>query len=366
MNGLMIAFGLALPYHVMRVANAAGIRVHVLGAGASRGLGASRCCRDYRETRFGGDAEILLAEISEMVDRHAIDIIFPSDDVSTHLLAGLVDRLPVRCAPLPDVATFDLLNDKWNFTRFCLSNGVRAPEARLFHTVGGLRAALNNGDLDLPVTVKPINRSGGVGVLHIREPADLAQLDAVDYRPVLAQRHVRGESVSITLLCDHGRVRAHVAQQRDPARFRVITDADLLENATRLVTLTGYHGVANFDAVLSEEDGLAYLVECNPRLWYSIYLVMVAGLNFIELALAPAGAFAEPATLSRGEIGLSLRRILVRPWRASRADRAYLSYCLSDLFAFGLQRSKMYDDSEVAIPVGQMSDRPKVRYAATA
>jgi biotin carboxylase len=366
MNGLMVAFGFTLPYHVMRVASAAGIRVHVLGAAASRGLRTSRCCRVYRETRCGGDAETLLAEIAEMVNRHGIDVVLPSDDVSTRLLAGLVDRLPVRCMPLPEAATFDLLNDKWNFTRFCLENGVRAPEARLFDTVAGLRAALDTGELGLPLTVKPINRSGGVGVLHIREPADQALLDAVDYHPVLAQRHVRGESVSITLLCDHGRVRAQVAQQRDPARFRVITDADLLDNATRLVSLTGYHGVANFDAVLSAEDGLAYLVECNPRLWYSIYLVMLAGLNFVALALAPPGAFAEPATLSSGDIRLSLSGILAKPWRTNPLDRANVSYCLSDPVAFGLQRAKMYDDSAVAVPVAQMSERGPAGYPATA
>jgi hypothetical protein len=47
-NGLMIAFAFTLPYHVMRSAAAAGVRVHVLGNGASRGLRLSRYCRSYR------------------------------------------------------------------------------------------------------------------------------------------------------------------------------------------------------------------------------------------------------------------------------------------------------------------------------
>jgi len=44
--------------------------------------------------------------------------------------------------------------------------------------------------------------------------------------------------------------------------------------------LTGYSGPANFDAVLADGDGLSYIVECNPRFWYTIYLSMIAGLNF--------------------------------------------------------------------------------------
>jgi hypothetical protein len=365
-NGLMLAFAYTLPYHVMRVAAAAGLRVHVLGTGPARGLGASRCCRSYRETRSGGDPGILLAEIDELIDRRRIDVILPSDDVSTRMLASLADRLPVRCVPLPDLATFDLLNDKWRFTRHCLANGIRAPEVWLFDNVAELRAALAKGDIRLPLTVKPTNRSGGVGVRHIVEPDELALLDAIDYRPILAQRHVRGESVSITLLCDHGRVVAHVAQQRDTARFCVLVNDDLLDNVVRLAALTGYHGVANFDAVLSAEDGLAYLVECNPRFWYSIYLVMIAGLNFVELALAPPVASAAPVTLDRGEMQLSLRRAVVKPWQGSRLDRRHAAYRLSDPVVFGLQRARLYDDSMVAVPAEPIAAPATARRPATA
>ena len=210
--------------------------------------------------------------------------------------------------------------------------------------------------------MKPTNQSGGAGVWHVVEPADLALLDAIDYRPILAQRYIRGDSVSITLLCEHGRVSAYVAQQRDAARFRVLSNDDLLDNAARLAALTSYHGIANFDAVLSAEDGLAYLVECNPRFWYSIYLVMIAGLNFVELALAPPAALA---TLKSGKIRLSLRRALTRPWQASRLDRAHAAYCLSDPVVFGLQRAKVYDDSVVAVPAAPAAGTA-VRRPATA
>ncbi|HTQ32761.1 MAG TPA: ATP-grasp domain-containing protein, partial [Stellaceae bacterium] len=310
----MIAFGFTLPYHVLRTAAAAGIRVHVFGGAAARGLRMSRWCRVYHPMRAAGDPKTLLSEIDDIVSRHAIDVIFPSDDVSTRLLAALRDRLPAPYVPLPDLATFDLLNDKWRFTRFCHDNDIPAPRGRLYATLAELRRSLDRGEAVLPITVKPTNRSGGVGVRHIRTPAELALLDTIDYAPMLVQRHIVGESVSITMLCDHGRVLAHVAQQRDAARFRILTDRDLLGSITRVAALTGYHGVANFDAVLSEDDGQAYLVECNPRFWYSIYLVMLAGLNFVDLALA-SPAHTSPATLDSGDIRLSLRRTLTHPWR---------------------------------------------------
>lgn len=358
MKGLMLAFGFTLPYHVMRTAAAAGVRVHVLGAGDARGLKTSRCCRSYHETRCADDPEGLLAEIETLVRREAIDVIFPADDVATRLLSALRDQLPVRCVAVPHIATFDVLNDKWSFTRYCLDNGVRAPQGWLFDSVGDLRSALESGELALPITVKPTNRSGGSGVFHIREPSELSRIGAIDYRPILAQRHIAGEPVSITVLCEHGRVVAHVAQQRDSRRFRVFTDADLLTTVTGLVALTGYHGTANFDAVIADADGLGYLVECNPRFWYSIYLVMIAGLNFIQLALTP-GRVEPPATLNSSEFRLSLRRILARPWRANRLDWRFLGYCLADPIPFALQRGRSYDDREVGAAGDTMPSRDR-------
>ncbi|MBV8776992.1 MAG: ATP-grasp domain-containing protein [Alphaproteobacteria bacterium] len=352
MNALLIAFAVTLPYHVLRAATAAGLQAHVLGSGASRGLSRSRHCRGYHVSRCGGDPEIMLAEIRDVVARHGIEVVLPADDVATRLLALLNGRLPVRSTPLPDVATFDLLNDKWNFTRFCRKHGVRVPEARLFDSRAELIAALEWGEIALPLTVKPTNRSGGIGVLHLRQPADLALLDGLDYRPVLTQRHIVGESVSITLLCERGRVRAHVAQQRDARRFRVLTHADLLRSAAQVAELTGYHGTVNYDAILAEADGLAYLVECNPRFWYSIYLVMLAGLNFVDLALHPGTGVA---TLDRGEMRLSWRDVMARPWAATRLDWRFQRYNFSDPRAYLLLRRGCYDDSDVAVPAAAMA-----------
>jgi biotin carboxylase len=345
MNGLMIAFAFTLPYHVMRAAAAAGVRVHVLGGSAARGLRRSRYCRSFHKSNCGG-AEALFAEITGLARREAIDAVFPSDDVSTRMLVRLADRLPVRCIAVPDPATFDRLNDKADFTAFCRKNGIRAPEFWLFDSADALRAAIGSGEVALPLTVKPTDRSGGRGVIHVREREELGLIGLIDYRPVLAQRHIRGESVSITLMCERGRMTAHVAQQRDSRQFRVLAIADLLDQASRLAALTGYSGTVNFDAVVADDDGFAYLVECNPRFWYSIYLVMIAGLNFVQLALASPSA--EPATLADGEFRLSLHRILARPWRASRLDWRYITYCLADPFAFAMMRGRAYDDSAAA------------------
>jgi biotin carboxylase len=358
-NGLMIAFAFTLPYHVLRTATAAGVRVHVLGSGPSRGLRASRYCASYRKSSAGGngerDHETILDEIGEIVRQRSIDVVFPSDDVSTRLLAAVRGRLPVRSSPLPDLATFDLLNDKGNFTRFALGHGVRVPQCWLYEEADEVRRDLLAGALDFPITVKPTNQSGSRGVIHMHRQNDIAQLDSVNYRPILVQRHITGETIGISVICRDGEVLAHATQRRDERRFELFANPDLVENVAKLVAATRLNGPANFDAVLEESSGLAYIVECNPRFWYSINLSMILGINFLDFALhGMAATPGRAASLERGEVCLSIKDTLTRPWKARPQDWAVVAYHLGDPLIYLLGRRNLFDDSGVAVQAARM------------
>lgn len=358
----MIAFAFSMPYHILRTATAAGIRVHVLGSGPSRGLRASRFCASYRTSRIEWnrppDHAAILDEIDEVVRRRSIDIVFPGDDVSTRLLAAIRDRLPVRSTSLPDLATFDLLNDKWRFTRFALEHGVRVPQGWHYEQADEVRRDLLSGALPFPVTVKPPNWSGGRGVMHIRDASELGQLDTVDYRPILVQQHIVGETIGISVICRDGRVLAHATQRRDERRFQLFANPDLVANVERLVAAAGLNGPANLDAVLEDKSGLAYIVECNPRFWYTIYMSMLVGLNFFDAALRDTASSNGPATLAEGEICLSAKAIIAKPWRATRRDWRYLAYHFGDPLLYLAERKKLFDDVAVAVEGTQIEAHP--------
>ncbi len=359
MNGLMVAFAFSLPYHLLRTATAAGVRVHVLGSGPSRGLRTSRFCASYQKSAATGagiaDHELILEEIREVVRRRHIDVVFPSDDVSTRLLAAIRDQLPVASTPLPDLATFDLLNDKWNFTRFSLAHGVRVPQGSLYDSVSDLRRDLQSGSLAFPVTIKPINRSGGIGVINLLASKDIDRLRDVDYQPILVQQHIVGETIGISVICRSGQIVAHATQRRDDHRFRLFANPDLVHNVATLAAATGLNGPANLDAVVEQTTGLSYIVECNPRFWFTIYLSMIAGLNFFEFALPGAApGDGRIATRTSDDIRLSNRAILRQPWKATRQDWKLLAYNYGDPLAYLAKRSRSFDDSDVAVSITQM------------
>lgn len=353
-KGLIIGFSFLLPYHVMRCAAAAGISVHVLGNGSSAGLTRSRYCKGYHRSNFSYDTpdyEHAAEEIRQLVKRERFDVVLPSDDVSTRLLAAVKYDIGVRTSAVPSLACFDALNDKWNFTRLCAARQIRVPASTLYDNVDELRSDIYAGRLALPVTVKPTNRSGAIGVHHILGDQDVKVLEQIDYSPILAQRFIKGRDVGINVICDRGEVVFCAMQERMTGSFRLFHDDDLLENVRNMVDLAGLHGPANIDAILEEDSGLGYILECNPRFWYTIYMSMVLGLNFVQMSLALDAVVRGQIPLATGQhvrLNKALFRGALKPWSQSPADWRMLRYHLSDPVPYFCEKKGVY----------QWEDRP--------
>src|SRR5581483_9687105 len=110
----------------------------------------------------------------------------------------------------------------------------------------------------------------------------------------------------------------------------LLSKPDLLCDVGRLMAATDYSGPVNFDVVVEDESGTSYIVECNPRFWYSIYLPMLLGHNFVDAAIG--ASLMLPAV--GGRLCLSLSEILRHPARASRHDWALLRYHLDDPLSY--------------------------------
>jgi biotin carboxylase len=154
------------------------------------------------------------------------------------------------------------------------------------------------------------------------------------------------------LLCLDGKLMTYAVQQRTGRHFRILDNPDLVANVARLMAALRFDGIANFDAVVDRDTGLGYLVECNPRLWYSVFPTMIAGINFVAAAIAAAeGAAVSRRTLAPIEIKLYSAgfRGLATPWRLSRTDWRMLGYYLRDPIPFLREHFRRFDDSDVAV-----------------
>ena len=335
---LLLANGFYKQYHVLRGAAEAGLSVCVLGGPFARRLKRSRFCAVFEEWNFNSDGplENVVEQIERIVLRENIDFVMCSDCVTSLLLIKNSGRLSIPTFPMPDLETFQTLNDKWCFYKLCTSIGVSVPETFLYQNVCALKADIAAGRIKAPITVKPTNLNSGIGVHHIILPDDLSLLDVINYEPIVAQRHIIGNDVGVSMLCYHGRIRAWTAQLFRGSRgsHDVFFRSDACFEAIAMVAnVTKFNGVAQFDARLELSTGRIYFVECNPRFWASFFTLLNAGLNYISLGLSAATDPPDHLLTIESVEAPRIRgliRKLVTPWKLTRGDVKALQYFLSD------------------------------------
>ncbi|MGA9797150.1 MAG: ATP-grasp domain-containing protein [Rhizomicrobium sp.] len=333
---LMLAHAYQAPYRVMRCAAALGARVYVFAGPGAKALSLSRYCAGLRDFSFDPPPlpEAAIARIEAFAETYGIDMILPADAIATRFLAGIRDRLSTPVFPIPDVNTFDALATKDRFMAFCREHGVRHPEGHMFANRAALLAAVENDAIRLPAILKPIDRWGSVGVVKIDAGNARDTITSLDYAPVLAQDFIDGIDRSISVFCMNGAVQKQVTYCYPDGAFTFASEPELARIVRGIARDLKLDGVFNFDARI-EADGTVWLLECNPRFFFTMDAAMIAGANFARIETAPEtgvitvpdGALRQPQALLR-----HLAKFGLPCWR----DLRMLAHWLKDpkFFAF--------------------------------
>jgi predicted ATP-grasp superfamily ATP-dependent carboligase len=330
----MVSALISMPYRVMRVAEAAGAEVYVLGTAKSACLEHSRYCRHFvpTEVPITGEAEPrLAAEINRWVGWFGIDMVLPGDVQATRSLIAIRDTLAAPCFPLPSLPQFDQLNDKWFFTNLCGELGVPTPKSWYFADAAELRGAVEAGRVPLPAIAKPINHDGSLGVIKLGADDAAARIAAIDYAPLIVQEFIEGRDIGASVYCERGEIKAFIAHELRRATYRSLDDAKIHAALARVTGRMGVDGVYNFDMRLAP-DGTIYYLECNPRFFFKINLSMLAGINFVAMGLDKAADLpaAPPAGAAVRMPKALAAAALLTPWKISRRDLAMLWYFWGD------------------------------------
>jgi biotin carboxylase len=355
MKALLLAFSAKQQYHAMRCACDAGYTVHVLGKDMARKLRLSRYCSSYQEMTYApgvASLDAAVEEISAAARRWSVDVILPSDVVSTKLLTLIADRLPAPTCALPDPAMFEKLNDKWRFYQFCKRENLPTPATWLFQSAGEALRALVNQEVPLPAIVKPIGRMGGSGIFAIKTKADLARLERTTYSPLLLQEYIEGRDCGIAMLCNHGKVVAYAFQRHFDWGYQYDDDPRILAIVQRIAAATNYNGVAHFDVREAAGSGDLTLIECNPRYWYSMFSLALAGLNFVKLSLETKNLDQDnPVRVDKKEVHVNrfLLQRLLSGAALNDCDWRALKYYFSDPLPILQERLHLLDDDRDGI-----------------
>jgi hypothetical protein len=333
-TALVLASTWRLSYRTLRCAARCFDRIYVLGTKEARPLSRSLSCQSFRELPFEeGFGSRSISLINRLCDELLVECIIPSDAATTRFLGESAAMLERKCYPVPDPETFDLLNDKSSFISLCQDLDIPTPSTEVFSDKQQLVDRLQAGDLQLPLMAKPLNLEGGRGVTVLRAGKALGTARRLTYRPIMAQQYIRGRDLCAFYLCRKGKTELEVLYRNGGHFIEFIEHPEIGRQCRKIIEAVNYDGVIGFDIRQSESNDL-YFLECNPRVWYNMELVMLAGCNFVEVGLRPPtfGQQALEANLA-GEVVVrssGLLRKLPGPGLGSSARLAALSYLASD------------------------------------
>jgi len=247
------------------------------------------------------------------------DLIVPLDDVSAWLLRGLAadqsasaDLRRLIEASLGSPSGYDAACSRIRFLELATSIGVRAPISRAVDKTTAFAAAEAMG---YPVMIKVNQTAGGYGIRIARDPAQLAEgmeacglgqggllqrgrremrrlvwrlgrLPAAPHKVFELQQFIPGVPAMRTVAAWRGHVLAgasFISECVDPQPFGASTTLRFIDHpgmeatTKQLVAALGISGFASFDFVIAEDEGDAFVIECNPRVISSSHLGRLFG-----------------------------------------------------------------------------------------
>lgn len=342
---LLVASLFKLPYRVLRCAASAGADVYVLGAAGAQGLRHARACRSFIDFRGPIDGRLdpaLALEINRLVSALSIELVIAADAPSTRSLAAISPLLEAPCFPMPDLATFDLLNDKWRFTQLCGQLGIPCPESWRFSDAEQLRGEVRRGGLPFPLIAKPLSQDGGAGCIEIADRSSIGKLNEIAYSPIIVQRYIPGADIGSSMFCRNGEIEGYLAHSYIDGVYKANSEPGIYTEMLRVARRLRLNGIFNFDMRLTEQ-GEVFFLECNPRVYYKIAMSMLAGVNFLGLGFPwrrglDAQRLAGPVALPFPK---AMARTLPTPWKYDAAALRVLSFLLSDPVPFFRETLRM-------------------------
>lgn len=302
-RGLALQALLAL--HALSSVNCA-----VVCAAGTRFLRYSWLISEYREADFSGeDDEGFVKAVNVLAADMPDVLLIPTDCEGARMIGRVRHRLRTRIAHAPDSSMLDRLDNKWHFYRLCQEHGLTTPPSRFIGEKHQLEFSATAFELGIPFIVKPVSEAGSKGVTLIASEDDFRRKilhdDSYTYRPLIAQRYVRGTDVGLNLLAVGGEVKAIAIQRRRPpqdesAKIDFLHNDDLIAAAHVVAKTTAYDGVMNVDARIEDGTGKVFLLECNPRFWRSLLASAWCGMNFVGEMIDPPPEAEGIRTLTSG------------------------------------------------------------------
>lgn len=230
------------------------------------------------------------------------DVVIPTTDFSARLLADHIHDVSLYTHPAENGPNlFYRVMNKQQTMRFCDLADV--PHPRTWYDMDCLEDVLDAAP-DYPFVIKPRIGYGGIGFKVIRDESELKRRFERTMKrcgPLLVQEYIpqSGGQLQCQVFMDENGEAAS-AVLFDKTRWYPVTggssccnttrhDARIVSDCVRLLKTIGWKGYADVDLILDPRDGMAKVMEINPRATGGVKILFAAGVDaarqIVELAL---------------------------------------------------------------------------------
>jgi len=200
---------------------------------------------------------------------------------------------------------YDNLNNKWLMMTEAERLGVPVPKFRRVFDKNEILSKARNVGFPDPICVKPIISNGGRGFRivdqtksensyyeskssHYRTFTELMnELPDILNPHLIVMEYLPGTEYTVDCLCDHGKVIYAIPRTRDYIKDGIsfiattVYHKDIIESCHKLVESFQVHGACGFQ-FKEDKDGVAKLIECNPRIQGGSALAVAAGADYFN------------------------------------------------------------------------------------
>ena len=221
------------------------------------------------------------------------DVVIPMTDFSATMLARHKEELSEYTHPaVNDWDVFMRAGNKQNTMEACMDNNIPCPIT--LRDVKSIEDIINS-NICYPFIIKPQVGYGSIGFHVIRCEDDLRRVydkSVESYGPMLIQEYIpqTGSQYKCEVLIDNnGEVKSAVVF--DKTRWypidggstccsTTVNRPDIREYSIRLLKAIGWKGYGDVDLIEDPRDGIAKVMEINPRITASVKVCFDAGVDF--------------------------------------------------------------------------------------
>jgi protein-tyrosine-phosphatase/predicted ATP-grasp superfamily ATP-dependent carboligase len=234
--------------------------------------------------------EAFTAALLALVRDKQFDLILPAGDPPLSALADLYDQLGSAHVGCPPPRVVERVLNKSLTLETAQRCGIRVPFTCTIATSAELESIAQH--LRFPVVAKPEKKGAAAfRTFYFNTLPDLSSaLKNRDWGRVLLQEYCPGVGVGVELLIHQGECVAKFQHRRlreAPATGGVAVlaisedpDPELLRSSIALLRALEWEGVAMVEFRVERNTGTSNLMEVNGRLWGSVSLPIMAGVDF--------------------------------------------------------------------------------------